>query len=138
VGDSVIITITENIQSEVTLGDDIINYDDYRISFDIYITKSPLYLSGIEIVWDDKNAMLDNIIIYSPSYEDVPNNINAGGKTSPYSNYTIEDILGIGTEEKTTIHLYYSKVKIVGDSITVTLIDDDIEYPLPTFEVPNN
>jgi len=134
-GGTVTIDLEEDIKSDVTLGD-IVNYDDYRISFDINIADSPLYLRGIEIVWDDKNAMLDNIIIYSPWDEDIPNDINAGGVPSPYGNYTIEDTLG--TEDKTTIHLYYSKVKIVGDSITVTLIDDDIEYPLPPFEVPNN
>ena len=128
-----------NITSEVTLVN-VINWDDYYISFDIHVTDSPLYLSEIDIEWDDKNAILDQIIIYSPHNDNSPNYIDTEGSSSPYNpdepNVTPVKELVI-EDEYTTIYLYFSKVKINGDFITVTLIDEnDIEFPFQSFEVP--
>lgn len=132
-GDSVTIECIGDIQPVVTLVD-VVNYDDYRISFDISIANSPLYIRGINIEWSDKNSYLDEIIIYSPSSEVVPNEIPTGGVASPYSNNSIEDTLD--TEGVTTIHLYFSNVKINDDDITIKLIDENnIEY-LIEFKVP--
>jgi len=129
--DSVTINLVGDIQPKVTLID-FYKWTDYYISFDIDITDSPLYLSKIDIECSDSNANLDTIIIYSPFNETDPNEIDTSGLINPY---IIVDTLG--TEEKTTIYLYYGH-KINGDSITVTLIDEDsISYPLlPPFEVP--
>ena len=88
----------------------------------------------------DKNAILDQIIIYSPHNDNSPNYIDTEGSSSPYNpdepNVTPVKELVI-EDEYTTIYLYFSKVKINGDFITVTLIDEnDIEFPFQSFEVP--
>jgi len=56
--DTVTITCTGNTTSGILLNN-VINWDDYYISFDIHVTNSPLYLSEIDIEWDDKNAILE-------------------------------------------------------------------------------
>lgn len=135
------IDLTGDIPSFLTLGD-ITNWDDYRISFDLTVTGSQLYLTSIDVEWDNIHAVLNYIKIYSPYDESDENSleINSGGSSSPYKNAGIEDILTI--EKKSTIYLHFGNVsnaaaKMKNKNVTVTLTDEDgIEYPPLSFKIP--
>ncbi|MBE3138839.1 MAG: hypothetical protein IMZ63_03375, partial [Actinobacteria bacterium] len=138
---SVSLELTGDIPSILTLGD-ITNWDDYRISFDLTVTGSPLYLTKINVEWDNSHAVLNNIKIFSPYNEDEENSldINAGGSPSPYNNIYIEKTLT--TVDKSTIYLHFGDIsnaaaKMKNKNITVVLTDEDgIEYPPSSFKVP--
>jgi prepilin-type N-terminal cleavage/methylation domain-containing protein len=136
------ITLTGNIATEISNPFNIINWDDYRISFDLTVTGSPLYLTKINVEWNNSHAVLNDIIIRSPYDEEEVGyyTINANGSPSPYNNISIEDTLTI--EKKSTIYLHFGDVsnaaaKMKNNTVIVTLTDEDnIEYPPLSFKVP--
>jgi prepilin-type N-terminal cleavage/methylation domain-containing protein len=142
IGYDATVEFTGNIPTEISNPFNVINWNDYYISFDLTVTGSPLYLTKINVEWNNGHAVLNSIIIRSPYDEEEVDyyTINANGSSSPYNNISIEDTLTI--EKKSTIYLHFGDIsdaaaKMKNNTVIVTLTDEDnIEYPPLSFKVP--
>jgi len=135
----VTIALSGDILSILKLGD-VWNIDDYEIHFYITVTKSPLYLKEIKIEWDNKQAVLDNIVICSPAEDTeclhIPDT-GTLGKISPYTSPVIADPKKLVIGELSDIGLIFSNAKMKDDNITVTFTDaNGIVYSPISFTVP--
>lgn len=134
---SVSIALTGNILSVLTLGN-VSNLDDHEIHFGITVTGSPIYLTEIQIEWNDPHAELDEIIIRSPFGEESPLIIpTTDGSISPCTeNITTAKKLVIN--DLSDIGLIFSGAKMNQNTITVTFTEDDgITTHDVSFRVPN-
>ncbi|TKJ16506.1 MAG: hypothetical protein CEE43_19775 [Promethearchaeota archaeon Loki_b32] len=131
---SLSIDFTGVISIELTLGE-VINWDDYNISFGITITGSLLNLYEMQIVWNNDNATLDGIEINSPYPGDIdPKTIDTNISSSPCIISSISKELIIGESD---IRLTFSGSKMKNKNITVTFINEILESFEVTFIVPN-
>jgi len=134
---SVSIELTGDIPTVLTLGD-ITNWNDFLISFDITVSGSPLYLKEIYIEWDNKQAVLDEIIIESPFPGDAtPLPIDANGSDSPFIESAITKTLVKNENgEVSNISLNFSIAKMKDNIITVNFTDEDDVLYVVSFQVP--
>jgi prepilin-type N-terminal cleavage/methylation domain-containing protein len=124
----VFIALTGDIPTVISLGD-VINWDDYIISFGIIISGSSLHLDKMQIEWDNSNATLDEVEINS-------DNIASGNFSSIHIIEDIQKDLFIGEHD---IAFTFSGSKMKNKNITVTFIDNSDppnEYEV-SFKVPN-
>ena len=135
------IDLTGNIATEISDPFNITNWDDYRISFDLNVSGSPLYLEKIKVEWDNSHAVLNDFKIYDKQEEVYLLNIQNIGLSSPY-NKTIEEVITLTIEKEYTIYLHFGDVsdaqaKMKNNNLIVTFTDEDIiEYPPLSFKVP--
>jgi hypothetical protein len=134
---SVLIYITGEVPTVVTLGE-VTNQDDYLISFDITVTGSPLYLEEIKVEWDNSNAPLDEIIIYSPyPLDENPLTINTYDSYSPCTKSGISKTLVTTGVTNIGLNFRNGVSKMKQKNITVTFTDEDTSTYAVSFRVPN-
>jgi len=140
VGYNVTVDFIGNIPSEISDPFNVINWDDYRISFDLNVSGSPLYLEKIKVEWDNSHAVLNDFKIYDKQEEEYLLDIKNIGLSSPY-NKTIEEVITLTIEKEYTIYLHFGDVsdaqaKMKNNNLIVTFTDENgTEYPL-SFKVP--
>ncbi len=132
--EGIYVEFTGEIPTELTLGD-VVNWDDYNISFVVTIAGSPLYLNKMVIEWDNDIATLDQVTITigdeGPTIEITPD--------LHYSPCTIEGIEEVLVVGESNIMLIFSGSKMKRKNITVTFTDKDDpsnEYEV-SFQVPD-
>jgi hypothetical protein len=134
---SISIELTGEVPTVVTLGD-VTNQDDYLISFDITVTGSPLYLEGIKVEWDNSNAPLDEIIIYSPyPLDENPLTIDTYDSYSPCTKSGISKTLVTTGVTNIGLNFRNGVSKMKQKNITVTFTDEDTSTHAVSFRVPN-
>jgi len=132
----VYIDLTGDIPSILTLGD-VSNLNDYEIHFGITVAGSPIYLSEINIEWDDVHASLDEIIIRSPFGEEPPLSIpTTDGLISPCTENIIP-AKKLVIDDLSDIGLVFSGAKMNLNTITVTFTGEDDSTYVVSFKVPN-
>jgi len=130
---TVSITLSGDIPSELTLGD-VTNLNDYKIHFGIAVTGSPIHLKEIQVEWDNKQAFLDKIEIFSPFIDENPLSINTTGSESPCIASDFAKTLVFNP--LSDISLNFSNAKMKDNIITVTFTDEsDVSYVV-SFTVP--
>ena len=134
---SIPIELTGEVPTVVTLGE-VTNQDDYLISFDITVTGSPLYLEEIKVEWDNSNAPLDEIIIYSPyPLDENPLTINTYDSYSPCTKSGISKTLVTTGVTNIGLNFRNGVSKMKQKNITVTFTDEDTSTYAVSFRVPN-
>ena len=134
------VVFTGNIATEISDPFNITNWDDYRISLDINVSGSPLYLKKIKVEWDNSHAFLNDFKIYDKQEMVYLLDIQNIGLLSPY-NKTMEEVTTLTIEKGYTIYLHFGDVsdaqaKMKNNNLIVTITgEDNIEYPL-SFKVP--
>ncbi len=127
------ITLSGDIPSELTLGD-ISNLDDYEIHFGIAVTGSPIHLKEIQVEWDNNQAFLDKIEIFSPFVDENPLSIITTGSESPcFANDFAKTLV---VNPLSDICLNFSNAKMKDNNITVTFTDEADVFYVVSFQVP--